>query len=375
MRKGELSINGEVLDHAARWYAYRFTIPAYLEPNEGRKLNEMQKQLKEQLIDLHNPKRPPSKQQVVFMDEFRKRLSARLYEVVKNPQIIVRINAAMLLASVAKTGYEETTDILVELIQDPAENEGVKFWAFRGLKDFFHLGAGDNLDPFRNKEREARCVQALLDYLGRKPSVGAAASAEELEAVAYVRREATAALGETRAPAESRLQNKQRVIERQTALALLHILNKEGVTPPPDFSEQVAAAIGICQLRYRMCDEYQVDYAAHQVGRFIVDFIQHRNNEQAKKRYAWKITAVHLSEALDTLKADAVGPPASAHAAYVRKIADQGMRLLREVIDAKSDAVPNDFATWLEQNPPQSTSAYKGVATAVVGAGTKTGAE
>jgi hypothetical protein len=309
------------------------------------------------------------------MDEFCKRLNPRLYEVVKNPQIIVRVNAAMLLAAVAETGCEETTDILVELIKDPAENEGVKFWAFRGLKDFFRLGAIDNLDPFRDRDREARCVQALLDYLGHKPALAANAAPEELAAVSYIRGEAVAALGESRAPGETRVINKQRVVQRQTALALLRVLDKEGVSPPPDLAEQVAAAIGICHLRYRLCDEYQVDYAAHQVGKFIVDFIQRRNNEQLKKNYAWKANALRLSDALDALKADASGPPVNEHAAYVGKIADQSNRLLREVIDAKTDPVPNDLATWLDGNPPKSASLYKGVASAVVGAANKSGAE
>jgi hypothetical protein len=372
LRKGDLPVsrsNAPVLDHAAQWFAYRLTMPEYQEPGRSQGMTVLRKEALEPLWDLHDTKFPPTQQQAAFMSEYSKRFVARLHDVIKNPHLVARVNATMLLAAVAGKGYEEAADVLLEVIKDPAEKEAVKLWAFRGLHDLFLLGAGDNLDPFRDKEREARCVQTLIDYLASKPTLAADAPPDELEGLALVRAEAIAALGETRAPAYSHLVEKRREILRQTALTLLRIVAKEGMTPPPSLDEQVAAAIGVCRLQYRKCAEYQVDYAAQVLGRFLIEFIQRYNHEHEQNRYPWKAFALHLNQALILLKADVTGPPSSPHVTYVSKVVDPGERLLREILDGKSDPVPNDFAAWLDQNPPKSQSVYKDKADAVVRAG------
>jgi hypothetical protein len=372
MRKGEAPItksNGAVLDHAAQWFAYRFTLPEYQEAGRTNGPAVLRKEALDQLWDLHDTRNPPTAQQIEFMNEYCKRFVARLHEVVKNPKLIARVNAAGLLASVAAKGYEEAADVLNEIIRDPAEKEAVKLYAFRGLHDLFLQGAGDNPDPFRSSERKAQCIQTLIDYLGQKPTLAADAPAEEQEGLAYVRAEAVAALGETRIPAFSRLIEKRREISRQTALTLLRVLAKDGMTPTPSMDEQVAAFIGICRLQFQKCPEYQVDYAAYYVGRFMVEFIHRYVAEREQNRYGWKGTAIRLSQSLEILKADVAGPPANIHAAYVTKVADQCLRLLREIVDGKNDPVPNDLAAWLEQNPPKSQSVYKEKAESIVKAG------
>src|SRR5205814_1109271 len=109
------------------------------------------------ILDLRDPKKPLSAGQRTFMEEFGKRLTTCLGEVVKNPKVIARVNAAMILARlVAATGQDSAVDLLVEIIRDPKENDGVKLYAFRGLRDLFVSGRGES--PFTDKEREGRVI-------------------------------------------------------------------------------------------------------------------------------------------------------------------------------------------------------------------------
>jgi hypothetical protein len=367
--------NSAILDHAAQWYTYRMTWSSYQDPERPGRLMGLQRDIFEQFFELHDPKRPPTLQQIAFMDELRKHLVQRLHDVVKNPKLIARVNACMLLARIAATGFEETADVFSELILDPAEHEAVKFWAFRGLKDLFAMGRGENANPFRNHEREARAVQALIDYLAQKPKIAPGTPAEELEALAYVRTEAIAALGETRFPAETRTVNKQHILERPTALTLLRYVSGDQVAPPPALDEQVAAFIGICQLRSHLCQDYQLDYTIQHLARFIIDLVQRFNaysvpqgdKDKPGKQYPWRLQAMRLCQALDALKADATSPPVNEHSLYVSKFADLAGRLLREIMDGKSSQPSaGELAGWLAQTPPKAKSVYKSLPASVV---------
>src|SRR5207302_1350086 len=105
-----------------------------------------------------------------YMEEFGKRLTACLQEVVKNPKVIARLNAAVILARLAATGQENAVDVLVEILQEPnPKYEAVKLYALRGLKEVFASGRGES--PFADKERETRAITTLLEYIERKPAL------------------------------------------------------------------------------------------------------------------------------------------------------------------------------------------------------------
>ena len=308
------------------------------------------------------------------MEEFGKRLTACLREVVKNPKVIARVNAAAILAQLARAGQDNAVDVLVEVLQDPKENDAVKLYALRGLRDVFATGGDES--PFADKEREARVIAALLEYLARKPTLAKDAPPEELAAVNYVRVEAVTALGQSRYPAASKVVAKVTRIERPTALALLRLLRKDGIQPEPSLAEQVAAAAGVCRLRSKELDQYNPDYAAYHVGRFIVEFVSLYNSkgqQDKEKKEPWKIYANRLSTGLTVMGIDLAAPPASEHQAYVAKLTEQANRLLlpiKESGTAKPD--PNELSSWLDQNPPKSKTVYKGMADAVVNEGEKT---
>lgn len=374
IRKGAApATNGELLDHAAQWYAYRLTHTEYQEPKGSfQGMHYLVKDAFDQIVDLRDPKKPATAAQRAYMEEFGKRFAACLREVAKNPKIIARLNAAMILARLAQAGQESAVDALVEIIQDPKENEGVKLYALRGVKEFFAGGRGES--PFTDKAREARVINALLGYVEHKPALPKEAPPEEVAAVDYVRTEAIAALGQTIYPAVANVVKKVVRIERPTALVLLRVLRKDGFQPEPSLAEQVLAAVGVCHLHSKEMDQYNADYAAYHVGRFVVEFAAlYNNRERDEKKQPWKIYAHHLSNALETMKTDLANPPASEHAAYVAKLAEQADRLLSPIQKGSStNPQPNDFSAWLDQNPPKSKMVYKGMPQATVNEGDRT---
>jgi hypothetical protein len=323
MKKGESSATSpeakKVLDDAAKWYAYRFTHLEYQQPKSGSKgMQELRKDALDQMLD---PKKSKSlsQQQLAFAEEFAKAFTARLREVADTNKPIARINAAMMLGALAATGQEVAADALVDIIAKPQENDAVKYWAVKGLKGIFDIGANGDVDAFRDKAREARCIQALLDYLTVKAKASPDLPKEEAAAISTVRREVVKALGQTRFPAYAKLVNKDHVMERTTALALTRVLAKDGYVPEPSLKEQLYAAVALCRLQPQLCKEYQPDYAAYYTGRFVVDFIQGYNNfgqranqDKGEKREAWKLLAADLITALRKQRAVLEGPPAHA---------------------------------------------------------------
>lgn len=377
IRKGASSANrSELLEHAAQWYAYRLTHTEHQDSRPSTKgMHDLVKEALEQIVDLRDPKKPPKPAERAYMEEFGKRFTACLREVVKNPKVIARVNAAIILAQLAKAGQENAVDVLVEILQDPKENDAVKLYALRGLKEAFTSVSDES--PFTDKEREGRAIAALLDYLNRKPTLSQDAPPEEVAAVNYVRVEAVAALGQTRYPAVSKVVAKVPQLERLTALALLRVLRKDGIQPEPSVAEQVAAALGVCQLHSKDLDQYNPDYAAYHVGRFIVEFVSLYNSkgqqEKEERKEPWKIYAHHLMHGLAILEADLATPPAYVQTAYVAELAKQANRLLNPIKDGtKAKPEPNELSAWLDQHPPKNKTVYKGVPDAVINEGEKT---
>jgi hypothetical protein len=369
LRRGEQPVSEDsksLLDDGAKWFAYRLTLPQYQEPvGTGNKtMHDMVKQALAQIVD---PRKPANPNQIAFMEEFGKRFVIRLDEVMRNRKEIARVNAALILAQLAATGVEEAADPLIEAILDPKENDAVRYHAFRGLKDLFVLGRGDNPSPFKKKEREARAAAALLTYVQSKSALRPSAGHREVAAIGFVRSEAMVALGETRFPAVSTTVNKKTTIERPTALALLRVMRRVGQPEQLTLREQIAATIGLCQLKSALCEEYQPDYVAYHLGQFVLDFASHYNKESpapqtgkdaaaAPKRFPWKTQAAHLIQALEEFKADTSRLEA---APYIGKLVAQAEGVLQAAVNGERLLETRTLAGWLAVNPPPHKTVYK----------------
>jgi len=369
MQKGDVPVGAvpdAVLDHGAQWYAYRLTHQDNQDAPARSKMHTIVKEALDQVLDPRDPRKTPTPQQQNFIEEFGKRFTDRLHEVVKNPKPIARVNAAIILARLAATGQENAGDVLAEVIQDPKENDGVKLWACFGLRDLLGLARLDPPVKFKSQQRENQWAQALYDYVNRTIEVPNGATPAERAAIPYVRKEAILALGQTRYPAVANIVNKKIVLDRQTALALLRIMGKDGVKPTPTLPEQVAAAVALCRLQSKLCEEYQPDYAAYQLGKFLVEFGALRNQDTNKDSKAgWKLHAFNLLHALTELKADLEGPPKNDSYQYVSKVLPQAETLLNAVFNGGTPD-PNSLEIWLERNPPKHNCVYRDVPTSIV---------
>ncbi len=382
LKKGEQPVtaaNKATIDRGAQWYAYRLTFLEYHQDSEANKpgaksIRDLVREASDQIVD---PRRATPQQQV-YRQEFGKQLALRLKEVLKHPKPIVRVNAGILLTKLAETGEDEVGKVFTAVLNDPNELDAVKLWASHGLRELFAGKRRADPPPARSNEpmndQDAACVVALLDHVSRKVSFAEESPKDQVAAYHYVRAAGYRALGETRYPALFKLENKKPKIEKPTAFLLLQVMRKAGVTPEPTIAEQVEAAVAVCQLRSKILpDFYQADYVASQVGQFIADFADQYNQERqggaAKPSEPWKVHAARVAHALTELGADTEKTPASP---YLTKLIATALPVLNDITAGKVAPNPANLNAWLGQNPPRSTTVYKGEEWSAIKLGEKT---
>ena len=339
--------NKRVLDKAARYYANRLTHPQYQENTPKEKTMNLLVQETSQVIRIPDPKKPFTPEQAEFMTAFSKTLTGQLRKVIKNDKPITRVNAARILAMLTRAEQEEAADVLVEVLKDPNESDGVKLWAARGLKDL--LAARQPA-----KDRELRTITALTDYLNKLCTAPTSKlPAEEEQGIRYVRREVIRALAQARYPAIGPAGK-----EVSPAWWLLRVARHNGVEPEPNVMEQVEAAIGVCQLQPKLTKDYNLEYAAYQVGEFVVDFagysINPTNLSPANNGVAisWKIQAAKLAAALDRLRDSAPGSPA------INDVVGRSKAVLAQIeIGKPADA--SKLEAWLKDKAPKGVPIIK----------------
>lgn len=356
LQNGRRSIEGDspqekadvkrIMEKSAKWHAYRLTFPRYqgeavLDDAKGDN-KTMHNLIQEttQIIAVPDPHRKPvdkaqADRQLEFSREFGRLLAADLKPVMKNEKPITRINAARILAHLGRAGIDESADLMVAALKDPNETDAVKLYAARGLRDLLALKQPE-------KKRELLCIQTLIDYLKQKSGGPSEGPLEELDALRYVRREAVRALGHSRYPNAS----TSGKADDATAYWLLRMARKDRITPEPNLSEQLEAAIGVCQLTPKFTKDYNLEAAAHHVGGFVVDFAGQSNNRAPG--VPWKVYAARLSAALDELKKNAAGLPAEKKVTQMVTVAKAAIDPLEKGGNPRTDVLEQ----WLSANAP-----------------------
>ncbi|HMF13740.1 MAG TPA: hypothetical protein VKE94_15585 [Gemmataceae bacterium] len=375
MLAGSMPADKKVLDLAAQRYAYRLTLTEL-----QNKKDEMHILVRDVVNEL-NSQRREDRQSNEAVQILNSALVTRLREVLPNPRPIASINAAIILAHMAKIGHEEATEALAEALADPDMNGGTKVWAAKGLHDFFMLAFPTGEEQpvyFKDKEREARCIKALLTAFDVKLPNNPPPTPEEIDGLRVLRREIISALGATRYPA---LIDAKGASQGNSALTLIRALRNDGLNPSPRLDEQVEAAIGLAMMKtipnkdYKAASPYQVDVAAYHLGRFIVDFARRHQSrkEDENKAHAqpWKTSAAHLSIALAALAKDADAfnkndPTKNGKMAqYVKGIVKDCLPILK-AIEADGDPRPDQLSEFLEKSQRDDEPIYKGDQNSVV---------
>lgn len=332
-----------ILETAAKYLTYRLTWTEYSRDRKQGGIEPLIKEFDEQVLAQALKAKENG---LSFQQHFSKAMIAPLRQLLQNDSPTNRINGARLLAKLGRLPSGDVGDFLVEVLQDQNQNEGVKFYALQGLKEWFAAGRPTPL------EREKRCIKAVVDFLNSKINLTETMSPGQEDGVRYIRREAIRALGNSRVPTLGK--------DAPTALLLLRILVKDGITPAPSLSEQMEAANGLCQLQSKLAPEYQPDYAAFFIGKFLVDFLTRANEDRTveRPREAWKYQAMRLIKSLDSLKTDtAERAPVNK---YIADLCNQLLPMLGNVQGGGGVVDPNNFIQWLNKNTPQSPSLFKG---------------
>lgn len=290
-----------------------------------------------------------------FGEIFRDKVRVHALEVLEFDQArpIHKIHNARVLAKVAELGQPELADTLIKLMKNPNQNDGVRYYALRGLATL--LGKTQ-----LGKTQQSACAEALIEFLEQRKGPGKNASPEEIDGFRLLRREAVRALAKIHVPAISDKVRPALVLARFAG-------NDAGIQPPPRLDERVEAALGLARLKSAQDKQYQSDYAAGQIAKALGAFAQKYNNEltalSSKKEMQtrpWRIDAVILKDALTALKAD------SGKNAYVSQMTDRGISLLDFII--KGIKVQSDELSWWNtpQSNPPSKELFQGSADSVV---------
>jgi hypothetical protein len=248
------------------------------------------------------------------------------------------------MSKLAETGIDEIADALTAIIDGKYE-DAVKLYALAGLKNLYDAKFGDRV---KDETRETKSLQALINFIQRKPPFDTNSKPlDEVEALRYVRREAIRALGQARVPAAG----KERQVDAMPALELLRIVtNTATIDPRPSLSERVEAAVGLCQMQRRFWperSEFQSEYAAHQVGKFVVEFANEYDKERGQTSATdWKHLAYRLTQGLAELKNETDGK-----FPYVDQVVNRGTAVLNGII-AGGGADQLGFRNWLDTNAP-----------------------
>jgi hypothetical protein len=342
----ETAANRAVLDKAARWYVYRL---AWSEYQSGQGASGMHTLVEEALrqIPLPRPRQPLSEEQQNYLKVFGGLLQERVQEVLRDPQPIVRVNAVRLLAHLAAAGRQEVVDVLLALLKDPAENDGVKLFALRGLKSLLAQGAPGKAVP-ADATRWESVVRALIAYIERKPSLTADAPLDEVDGYRYVRREAVRGLAlAVNVPA-----GVAPDLPRQAALTLLRVLYKEQLLPEASLAEQVEASAGLCRM-HQCFTTQEAETAIHRLGRFVVEYVEHYVREAQRPGGAvqvpWKLYAMRLRVALEELKSAKLD---AAHQKLTESLIPQASLLLARIDWGRELPNPVELDAWLRKHPP-----------------------
>jgi hypothetical protein len=364
--------NESFADLEAQWLTYRLTWSDF--QTKERMIDTLMKDLDSDLVSAAK-NRPTT-------DDFLKVFFKKLVEYsrkVLNPQqpAIARVNAARVLARVAQTGDEgiadAVADALTEVLKDPNQNDGVRYWACRGLQQVFAPGISDpepRMPPrlLKNQPSQARCTLALLEFIDRKLPVSATTPPDEAEGLRVVRREAIRALALTQYPA---VLGDKNALQGRTAQLLERVIRHDGFPLEPRWDEELEAAIGLGWLKVGLFPDYQPDTGAQAFGAVLVDFAKKYEAEKFDRsaddkskltEKGWKYYSTRMMESLDAMKADvAKSVKDKGTVDYVSQIVQKSTDMLN-LIYSRGDTKPGDLDNWLRSNPPKSDTVYKGVA-------------
>jgi hypothetical protein len=342
----------EAMDLAAKYATYPYVLDV-LETTPGQIDKIFHQRLENDLKYLRDSKEKTTE----AAREYGKRVREHAMEVIRYDRAkpIAQVNAARTLARLAELAQPELVDPLAELARDSKMNGGVRYWAFRGLRDLLAQRTEDG--PVVDKARIDKAAAAVVEFLKQKPLVDASlATREEIDGFRLLRREALRALAQTRLPVGTSKGPSPVLMLAQFAG------NDRRISPLPRLDERLEAAIGLARMRSSKDNGlFQPDYAVWQIGLFLEVWGKTANDNREKKDRErvrpWKIDAARLTEVLEPLRVEVKDP-------YVA----EGVRVANRIINAvnKGNVAAAEDLAWFDSHKPPNEQLFQGDKDAVV---------
>jgi hypothetical protein len=390
-----------VIKLASQWHVFRVTWVSIQKPAKKTQTSPLQQVHNELHSTLLNSGRKANPK---FMELFTREMVQRAKEVFAQGNLQGQVNAALMLPRIAQAGRPELIDDMLDILtktgnEEAAKDEvftdgakgAIKLYAIKALKELFEKGYAVPANPADIKirqERFAKTYKALRPYFDPKPPVGANATRAERREIynvaRFFRREAIRVLGQMRQPAVV-MDSKAAKVEDPIAYQLARVLSDKAMVPSPSLSEQLEAAVGLCQMRTEPGSLYQHDLALYLVCRFVqtklaveynADWENNANigvragggkgaaTDNKVRSEPWKLHAVRLENALEELeKATAKEPKVKGN---LQQILPKMRAIFKPMNDLKPDEVKEirikDLGTELANIKPKNTLLFKGIA-------------
>lgn len=252
-----------------------------------------------------------------YVREMGAALDAALKELIEtHPDRIVRVNAARVLANVARTGAAAHFPTVTALIANANTPTEVKYYLFQAAGALLNAPDMFELKTRRhaaNAETIGKLVKALQDCVEKPEMVVPGVSVskpetlteDQLAVVGFVRRQAVKALGNTKFVRVPGPDGKTPIYPAYTLVRVA--LSDPNLVPAPGPAEAAEAAIGICNMApteeqlkggFKLIKEYNSDVAIEAVTAALVNFAKPRAANAFDRTLPWRLYAARVGEAL-----------------------------------------------------------------------------
>jgi len=264
-----------------------------------------------------------------YLREIGAAFDAPLKELIEtSPDMIVRINAARLLAHVARTGAPAHWPTITTLLADPNTPTGVKHYLFQAAGAL--LSAPDVQDPkirhhmqvvnYQIKDAPQQSAQALgglvkaiqdcindpgLLVAGMSLDKPETLTDDQLLVVGFVRHQAVKALAKTKFVRVVGPDGKTPLYPAYTLVRIA--MSDPNLLPAPKPAEVADAVIGLCNMApaeeqlkggFKLVKEYNADVVVEAVTAGLVTFAKPRAANAFDNTVKWRYYAAELAGAL-----------------------------------------------------------------------------
>lgn len=339
------------LDNEAKMVTYRFYYPEYHHPADSTKGRTKSIEYLFGLfvddVDLILAIKDEATRNAIAQ-MFTEKVAFRAGEVLISSKNIARINAARVLATLARLRQPLLVTTLIPPIEDNDQIEAVKYWVFRALSNLMN----PRLGPVTlTKEQRAQAAKALVAFIDREVPFLPTVPRAEVEGYHILRREAIRALAATGVPSTDK---------DKPAMLLLRIASGQKFAPELRFDEQIEGAIGLARVNPALDPDYNAEYAAMHMAYFLDRFAGFCLTDNRTQRFPCKIYAAKLIEALQAMDA-------ASKNAYVTDIVKTAVPILTRAEQATLR--PADSAPLVDKArnaPPTANQLFKSDSTTTV---------